>query len=291
MYKRILIKKRKRHGGLHASCVFQWKGMIIAVKNFSTRHETAHRRILMVVSIFLGLLAWHFVSHMPGIGLVIVGPAEVFRLLYTDVFQDGRLPTDLRYSLTRIFSGFALAFVVSIPVAFLMGWYKTVRALIEPWIQFLRTIPPIALIPLVIVLMGIGESARISVIFFCSFLVMVITIFQGVTNVDLVMIKAARTFGARDIDIFFTVIIPASFPFILVAMRLGISTALTSLIASEMTGSRWGLGTMIQEAGLFFNMTRVMMGIMVIGIIGFTLDKVMLFLEKKLTYWQETKKN
>ncbi|MBS6645707.1 MAG: ABC transporter permease subunit, partial [Clostridiaceae bacterium] len=165
-----------------------------------------------------------------------------------------------------------------------------VRVIMEPWLQFFRTIPPIALIPLVIVVAGINESAKIAVIFFCSFLVMVIAIFQGVTNVDNVLIKAARTFGANDKDIFLTVIVPASFPYILVAARLGISTSLTSLIASEMTGSRAGLGNMIQEASLYFDMTRVILGIAVIGTIGLVLDKLLLFLEKKLTAWQEVRR-
>lgn len=260
-----------------------------SVKRMAQLHETAVRRMLMLASIVSGILLWEFTSRMPGIGMVIVGPAEVFKTLIEELLH-GKLLNDIKVSMTRVFTGFALAFITALPVAFLMGWYKTFRVVMEPWLQFFRTIPPIALIPLVIVVAGINESAKISVIFFCSFLVMVISIYQGVTNVDNVMIKAARTFGATDKDIFLTVIVPASFPFILVSARLGISTALTSLIASEMTGSKAGLGNMIQEASLYFDMTKVILGIVVIGTIGLLLDKLLLFLEKRLTTWQEVRK-
>lgn len=257
--------------------------------DFRERHPLIFRRLLMLLSLCAGVLAWLVVSGLPGIGMVIVGPQDVMRVMAEDI-ASGSLWENISASMFRVFAGFFLAFAAALPIAFLMGWYSTVRVLMEPWLQFFRTIPPIALIPLVIVVVGIRESAKISVIFFCSFLVMVIAIYQGVTNVDAVLIKAARTFGATDRHLFFTVIVPASFPYILVAARLGISTALTSLIASEMTGSKVGLGNMIQEASLYFDMARVIMGILVIGLIGLVLDKSVLFLERKLTTWQEVRK-
>ena len=167
-----------------------------------------------------------------------------------------------------------------------MGWYPKVRALIDPWIQFFRTIPPIALIPLVILAMGLSEMAKYTIIFIAVFLVSVVTIYQGIREVDKTLVKAAYTFGARDINIFLSVMIPAAFPFILVAARLGIATALTTLIASEMTGATYGLGARITSAQQFMNVSVVLLGIITIGIIGFILDRVLLFVEKKLTKWK-----
>lgn len=262
------------------------------INNFSEFHHfhpIIIKRLLMVLSIALGIALWQWASMLPGIGMVIVGPVNVFETMVKNL-NNGLLIRDIKASMSRVFSGFGLAFLVALPVAFLMGWYGIFRVILEPWIQFFRTIPPIALIPLVIVLMGIKESARVSVIFFCSFLVMVIAIYQGVINVDEVIIKAARTFGAKEHQIFLTIVIPASFPYILVAARLGMSTALTTLIASEMTGASRGLGNMIQEAALYFDMSRVILGIVVIGTIGLILDKTLLFLEKRLTQWQEVRK-
>lgn len=244
-------------------------------------------RVFLLISLLLGLLTWQLVS-MTSAGAVFAGPVETFNAFIKEI-SNGKLLEHTYVSLYRVLGGFILALVIAIPVAFLMGWYKICRMLVEPWIQFLRTIPPIAYIPLVIVAQGVGESAKITVIFIASFLVMVVSIYQGVRNVDVTLIKASRVLGARDRDIFMKVIIPAAFPFILVALRLGLSAALTTLIAAELTGAQVGLGQMIQEASLYFRMEIVILGIVVIGVIGFILDKTLLYLERKLAGWQEVR--
>ncbi len=244
------------------------------------------RILMMLGSLAGGILAWYLLSKHPVIGVILAGPDDVIQKGLTEEWAAGRLQKNILYSIWRVLGGWTLAFLTAIPVAFLSGWYVKFKNIVDPWLQFLRTIPPIALIPLVILFMGIGEEAKLTVIFISSFLVMVVTIYQGIRNTDLTLVKAAYTFGASDFDIFFRVIVPASFPFILVAARLGISTALTTLIAAEMTGSIYGLGNMIQEAQLYFRMDKVMLGIVCIGIIGFALDRTILVMEKKLTRWQ-----
>lgn len=244
------------------------------------------RNIMMVGSIIGGILIWLLLSKHPIIGIILAGPDDVIDRALIEEWNSGRLQSNILISIWRVLAGWTLAFLAAIPTAFLMGWYNKFKNIVDPWIQFLRTIPPIALIPLVILFMGIGEEAKLTVIFISSYLVMVVTIYQGVRNIDLTLVKAAYTFGASDFDIFSRVVVPASFPFILVASRLGISTALTTLIAAEMTGTIFGLGNMIQEAQLYFRMDKVMLGIICIGIIGFVLDRIILLLEKKLTRWQ-----
>ena len=186
----------------------------------------------------------------------------------------------------RVLTGFGLAFVCAIPVAFLMGWYPKFRSLLEPWIQFLRTIPPIALIPLVILGLGLSERSKHTIIFLAAFLTMVVTIFQGIREVDKTLVKAAYTFGAADHNLFFDIMIPAAFPFILVGARLGIATSLTTLIAAELTGTNFGIGARIQGAQQFMNTSIVLMGIITIGVIGYVLDKLLLAAEKRLTRWK-----
>nr|WP_270818720.1 ABC transporter permease subunit [Brachyspira hyodysenteriae] len=137
---------------------------------------------------------------------------------------------------------------------------------------------------------GVGESAKITVIFISTFLVMIITVYQGVKEVDPTLIKAARVLGAKDKDIFLKVVIPASVPYILVGMRLGLGASLTTLIAAELTGSNAGLGQMIQEASLYFRMDIVMLGIILIGITGLVLNLIVSIIENKLTIWQEKRK-
>lgn len=263
------------------------------LKDFSDGHASA-RHIKHILSLVCGVLIWWLLSLMPGVGVILAGPQDIIRKALPELLNDGSsgeferflLVKHIRWSFQRVLLGWAIAFAAAIPTAFLMGWYRTFRDIVDPWIQFLRTIPPIALIPMVILLMGTGEKAKITVIFITAFLVMTVTIYQGIRNLDYTLVKAAYTFGANDFSIFVRVVVPYTFPYILTAARLGVSTALTTLIAAEMTGTFYGLGSMIQTAQIYFRMDKVMLGIICIGIIGFILDRLLLLAEKKLTRWQ-----
>src|SRR5690606_20535958 len=112
--------------------------------------------------------------------------------------------------------------------------------------------------------------------------------YQGVLNVDTTLIKAARVLGARDRDIFVRVVIPASTPFILTGARLGLSSALTTLVAAELTGASKGLGMMIQKASGYYDMATVLLGIFIVGISEISMEKLVQFLEGRLTGLQET---
>jgi len=244
------------------------------LKDFSDGSKR-YRYTLMIVSIIGGFMLWALITMIPTINTFLASPKQVYGALISESLADGRYFKDISISLQRVLVGFGLAFICSIPVAFLMGWYPTVRNLVEPWIQFLRTIPPIALIPLVILAMGLGEPPKYTIIFVAAFLV-----------VDKTLIRAAYTFGASDKDLFFDIVIPASFPYILVGARLGMAASLTTLIAAELTGTTFGLGARIQGAQQFMDTSIVLLGIITIGIIGFVLDKILLLIEKKLTTWK-----
>lgn len=243
--------------------------------------------VYSIISLAAAVLLWIAISSTKA-HVVFASPAEVLTAL-TEMFESGKLFVHIKASLSRSLTGFILAFACALPVAFLLGWYKPLQLIFYPWIKFIKSIPPIAYISLVIVAQGVGESAKVTVIFIGSFLVMVINIFQGVQNVDLTMIKAARVLGAGDFTIFTKVVVPSSLPFILVGMRLGLSSSLTTLIAAELTGAQAGLGQMIQEASMYFQMDVVLMGIIIIGVIGTLLDQIVSFLERRLTSWQETR--
>ncbi len=255
------------------------------LKDFSDGKKST-RTMLMVLSIIAGFLLWYLITLMPSINTFLASPKQVFMALLSESAASGRYFKDISISLQRVLIGFGLAFVCSIPVAFLMGWYPKARNIIEPWIQFFRTIPPIALIPLVILAMGLGESPKYTIIFIAAFLVMVVTIYQGIKEVDKTLIKAAYTLGATDRDIFIDIMIPGAFPFILVGARLGMAASLTTLIAAELTGTTYGLGARIQGAQQFMDTSIVLLGIITIGIIGFILDKLLLLVEKRLTKWK-----
>lgn len=213
-------------------------------------------------------------------------PKGVWDSLVMQAFKSDVLWKHIGYSFSRVLVGYAIAIVASIPIAFLMAWYRPIRAAIDPIIQFLRCIPPIAYVGLLVAALGINEAPKYVIIFIACFLTMTVTIYQGIKNVDLTLVKAAYTFGAKDRNLFLDVIVPSSFPFILTAMRLGVGAALTTLIAAELTGTIYGLGAMINTAANDLRFGPAIMGIIVLGIFGIVLDKLLLFIEKQLTKWK-----
>ncbi|HEY8396059.1 MAG TPA: ABC transporter permease [Bacilli bacterium] len=255
------------------------------LKDFSDGSKR-EKTIFSALSVALGILAWFLITLIPTINTFLASPKQVIDELVVQINANGRYFKDIWASLQRVLVGFSVAFLVAIPVAFLMGWYPKLRALIEPWIQFFRTIPPIALIPMVILAMGLTEAEKYTIIFIAAFLVMVVTIYQGIKEVDKTLVKAAYTFGATDKDLFINIMIPSSFPYILVGARLGIGASLTTLIAAELTGTIFGLGSRIMAAQKYMQVSLVLLGIITIGIIGFILDRLLLFAEKKLTKWK-----
>ena len=203
------------------------------------------------------------------------------------MIDNGALGQDFCSSMISILAGLALGFITAVPIAFLMAWYLPVRGVLEPWIQFIRNIPPLAYVPLVVITAGVGRKPQIIVIWIATFLIMTVTIYQGVRNIDNTLVKAARVLGAKDRDIFVKVIFPATTPFILTAVRLGISVALTTLIAAETTGATAGLGMRIRSLANSFETAGMLMYIIIIGIIGLVMEKIIKFLEGRLTGWQE----
>ena len=144
-----------------------------------------------------------------------------------------------------------------------------------------------AIIPLAIVLLGIEETPKIFVIFLASFLSCVISTFQGVVNVDKTLINAARVLGAKDARIFLKVVIPASTPFILVGMRIGLGSSWATLVAAELIAAQQGLGYRMQAAQLYYDLPTIFVGLITIGVLGLIMDRLLLLAERRLTGWQE----
>ena len=243
-------------------------------------------KVWLLISFLAAMVVWYLLSIIPQTARGFPNLLVTLEGLVT-MIQRGVFWQDLSSSLISVFGGYALGFVIALPVAILMAWYVPVRNILEPWIQFIRNIPPLAYVPLIVICAGVGRRPQIIVITIACFLIMCVTIFQGVINVDETLIKAARVLGATDKDIFIRVIAPATLPFILTAIRLGASVALTTLIAAESTGAQAGLGMRIRSLNNTFESAPMLAYVIVIGIIGITMEKIIKLLERKLTGWQE----
>jgi NitT/TauT family transport system permease protein len=243
--------------------------------------------LLYLISLLIGLGIWTFAAYSDKRNLL--PPPQTVLETFVELFNNGTLLDNTLASVQRVLIGFVLGVVLAIPIGFLMGWYTIARGVVEPWVQFLRTIPPIALSPLAIIFMGIGELPKIFLIFMAVFLGSSIATFQGVRNVDVTLIKAAQVLGAKDATIFRAVVIPAAFPYILVGMRISLGSAWGTLVAAELIAAQTGLGQMMQSAALYFQVPTIMVGIIMIGIMGTIMDRIVLYLETRLTSWQEKK--
>ena len=240
--------------------------------------------LLNAIAFAIGVAVWWAITATGAV--VLPGPREVF-VRAIELIENGQLPLDVYSSLKRVLTGFLLGAALAVPVGFLMGWYKIARALIEPYVQFFRMIPPLAVIPLAIVTMGIDEAPKIFVIFLASFLSCVVATYQGVISVDSTLINAARVLGAGDAVIFPRVIIPASIPFILVGVRIGLGSAWATVVAAELIAAQSGLGFRMQQAQLYYDLPTIFVSLITIGILGLLMDRLLQATERRLTQWQE----
>lgn len=237
-----------------------------------------------IAAVVVGILLWAIVTAQGVVGLPT--PLAVARQAVIQA-QNGLLWSDALASLGRVFTGFALGIAGAIPTGFLMGWYRTARGIVEPYVQFFRTIPPLAIIPLAIVTMGIDETPKIFVIFLASFLSSVVATYQGVVNVDKTLINAARVLGANDFTIFRRVIVPASLPYIMVGVRIGLGSSWATVVAAELIAAQSGLGFRMQQAQLYYDLPTIFVSLIAIGVLGLIMDRIVMALDNVLTAWQE----
>jgi len=229
---------------------------------------------------------WYLVRESGFVNPALVpAPHQVFAKFLE--LSQGRLWQDVWMSTQRVFLGVTLGVLLAVPVGFCLGWYKGVRTFIDPVINFFRALPPIALIPLVIVYFGIGESAKIAILFYASFFAGVIVMYEGIAQISPIFVKVARTLGASDAEIFARVIVPLTVPHILTAVRVALGVAWATLVASELIAAQQGLGALIQNASAFFQLDIIYVGIICIGLIALAMDLVLRLATRRLVAWQD----
>ena len=216
---------------------------------------------------------------------LVPAPGEVLAR-FIELLQ-GRLGWDMLISTRRVFTGVALGITVAVPVGFCLGWYRGIRVFMDPVINFFRALPPIALIPLVIVYFGIGETAKTVILFYASFFAGVIVMYEGISQISPIYIRVAKTLGATDMEIFHRVIVPMTVPHILTAIRVALGVAWATLVASELIAAQQGLGALIQNASAFFQLDVIYVGIICIGSIAMTMDIALRALSRRLVAWQD----
>jgi ABC-type nitrate/sulfonate/bicarbonate transport system permease component len=246
------------------------------------------RAVLRYYPVALIFVAWELASRL-GLFDPIFVPAlsDVLATLYSELFVTHDLLVHMGVSFARAGVGFALAATVGITVGILMGRFRPIESFVDPLISALFPTPKLAIFPLMMVFLGIGDASKIALIFLGCFFPIVISTYTGVRNVDKYFIWNARTKGANERQVLLTVVFPAAMPFVFAGLRVATSTAFLLIVASELIAANEGLGYLIIYAQRTFNAPMMFSGVLMVAAMGFVVDRLLLALGRWLFAWQE----
>jgi ABC-type nitrate/sulfonate/bicarbonate transport system permease component len=245
---------------------------------------------LRLVAVLAFLVAWSFAA-----GLVVTlqlfnpiflpGPWLVVGSL-VELGAKGQLWVHVRATLERVAVGFATGAGLGVALGLAAGHVRVVRDLVEPVVEMLRPIPPLAVLPLFIVWVGIGEPSKVGFITYATFFPIFLTTVTGVRQIDPLLLRAAQSLGARGPRLFVRVILPAALPDILTGLRLGVALAFFVIVISEFIGAEHGLGYLINDGRNFFLVPQMLGAAVVLGLLGYAGNGLVRLLERRLTRWQ-----
>jgi taurine transport system permease protein len=239
----------------------------------------------------LGLIAalWIIATQLQWItDLFLPGPGEVWSA-FLDLLRNGYKSRPLwdhaALSLERVMGGFVMGAIVGTLLGLAMGYNRKIEAVASPFTEFLRPLPQLSYLVLLIVWFGIGELSQILLLFLTALPVSAIAAMDGVKSTSIQRVQVARTLGASEWQIFRWVIMPSALPEIFTGARLAIGVVYATLIAAEIIAGSTGLGWMILDAGRFLRSDYVFVGIILIGLMGLGLDRLLLFAERRVVHW------
>lgn len=264
-------------------------------KDFLAQREPGTRSnyryvFLAVISPALLILIWDMSVRL-GIAdaLLLPSPVIISEALWEIIlkgYSGSGILLHVGMSLYRVVVAFFAATVVGIILGLLRGAYRDVNAILLVPAETIRPIPPLAFIPLFILWFGIGELSKILLIFYYVTLIVMLNTEVGVRSVPQDKIRAAQALGASSRQVFAFVIMPAALPHIMAGLRVAAAAGFSILVASELLGGDLGLGFVIMDASTFFRMPEVFVGIILIGILGFTWDRGLNYLFRRLVHWE-----
>lgn len=231
-------------------------------------------------------LVWEAVARTELINpLFLSSPTQIIEEGYI-LFKTGELIGHIKVSMWEFVLGYSLAVVIGIPLGLVTGWYRRINYMFAPFLSALYATPMVALLPLIILWVGIGIWSKVIIIFLGVFFPIVINTMSGVTTIDHLLLQAARSFGSSDRLLFRTVILPSSLPFIITGLRLGVARGLVSIIVGELYAANAGIGFFIILAGTTFQTTKVFVGVLLFAISGVILVWLLSRVEQRFERWR-----
>jgi ABC-type nitrate/sulfonate/bicarbonate transport system permease component len=248
--------------------------------------------VLRGVSLLLFFVLWWGVSllnaHVLKVfnPILLPAPDEVLRA-GIKMAASGELLKHITASLSRVVWGFSIAAALGIVVGTVLGRSRLLEHLVEPMLEMLRPIPPLAFLPMMVLWFGIGEASKVAFITYAAFFPIFTTTIEGIKYVDPVLIRAASSLGASERQIFWHVVLPAATPNIITGMRLAFGLSFFVIVAAEFIAADSGLGFLINDARTFFLVSNMLLGAAVIGIIGVLANVLLRKLEGRLLRWRK----
>ena len=239
-----------------------------------------------VVAIAALAAVWETLPRLGVVDATFLPPLSEVLSAWWSLVTSGELGAHLEASLVRSLSGLGLAIATTIPLGLVIGWYRPVATLLNPLLEVFRNTAALALLPVFVLVLGLGETSKIAIIFYaCSWPILLNTI-SGVRNVDPLLIKSARSLGLRPLQLFQKVVLPAAVPTIFTGVRLSAAYSILILIAAEMVGAKAGLGYLINYAQYNFAVPDMYAGIITISAIGLVVNLVLVQTERRFSTWR-----
>lgn len=247
--------------------------------------------MISFVAVVLVMLIWYLASNYGNIpDIILPKPQSVFRALIrlsTEGYGTNKdtLLIHMTASMKRLLIAFALSIVLAIPLGLLSGYFEKVSAIVNPFVEFYRPIPPLAYYTLLVLWLGINEESKISLLFLAGFAPIYIACVSGVKRISRDYLNASFMLGANKKQTFFHVILPATLPDIFTGIRTAIGVEYTTLVAAEMVAAKQGIGWVVLDASNWLKSDVVFLGVILMGITGILLNLFILALERHFIHW------
>ncbi len=245
------------------------------------------KKILGTIAVIGFLLTWETIGNWAGLinPMFMSAPSMVLKAGW-QMFASGEIWNDLYVSGIEFFWGYILSVIFAIPFGIAIGWYKRFAYVCDPFVNAMNATPRVALLPLVIIWLGIGILSKVGIIFLGAVFPLLINTRDGVKTTPANLLTAARSFGASEWQIFKSVVLPSTVPFILTGLRLAVGRALIGVMVGELYAATAGIGFMITVAGATFQTDKVFVGVLIFAITGMIMTDIIDRYEQRFDKWR-----
>lgn len=250
--------------------------------------EKIGEKFFSCLSVILFFAVWEVGPRLGFLKSTFVSPPSEIFMCYLKLITEERLLSHVGISLFRSVIGFIFAIIVGVPLGFLLGgWFKTFEKLVEPILKFLGQFNPFSLFPIFILILGIGEASKIAMIFWVCLWPVIFNTVTGVKELDPLLIKSGRAMGLTKFKLITKIVLPGATPYIFNGYKLASSTAFFMLIAAEMMGASRGLGWLVWNAQVNYQIPKLYAGTVLISVLGLIINRIFKLWEKRILVWKE----